>query len=1388
MLRFFSPLMSAEEQYGLGLLFYHAKGLAKDIDEGIKFLELAADRGHIKAQKELKDILFQVGCRYHFGTDGTPQDLKKAAKYFQLAADRGFAPAQDMLGVCYQNGLGVDKDEKRAVELYQLSASQKDPRGQFHLAVCYAEGIGINKDSKRAIELHQLSANQGYALAQNYLGVQYYLGSIISKDYSQAVEFFKLAASQNQADALYNLGLCHEYGTGLTLNMKLAIECYEKAILQNSSPARCNLGVCYYLGKGVIKDPKKAAELWQPVLKQDVECFLTSANNGNAWSQYYLAVCFEHGIGVAKDIKRALEFYKLSVHQGFVPAKLNLLSLYGRIELSNDDKEVVEFHQLMAQEGNPEAQEALGTYYYNGRGVIRDTKKAIEFWQLATKQGNIKAQYFLYSCAQNYERGIGVPKDIKKALELYKQMANQGNKWAIERLNNIMFLWNSISKGNKPETLKQLKTVRDRKPQNLLNSMTPEGIEEPILLTLARFGHTPWLEEFLEYSRIDTTDDQGNTAIHIAISYGHMAFCDALIDQGLVASKPMEGYKWPKNKLGHTPLHSAAIHGQVNCIKHLVVTYHAMSDLFMPAINGDTIIHLLIRYRQERAYRFLLNLFPNLSPMVCIKNYHHQDPLMIAIESRDENLVKQVLEHQVDLANQDSEGRTALHLAVRQGLLPLVKLLVNKGSSLTTIDYQGKTPRQYASAEIDIYIGNYIARQQSKTHFHQKKSTWRNLVFQGGSVRGLACPGALRTLIEQDICRLEDIQRVGGTSAGAINALLVGLGYSLDEIDHLVGIKTIPNSTLPQINFVELLDGVFGNQLLAAKNHDWKSLLGTKHHETWQRLRQVDGILVGLARLFDGTVGDAIGLAKQVKTLLQDTYEKLSVDFGLCPGIKLETLFEDLIRLKVSEKARRPITTPVTFAELAEYQDFKAMYFVGINTETGEEAIFSHEHTPNMVVSNAVRISMSIPGVFQPQPAMTKDKNGLITKSKTLYVDGGILWNYPVELFDFARYGHNKNLSGHLPKINYETLGIRLVSSELKNRYEKLNTEGELTPEEISIKTFWQHITSLVSAIYRKQESDHARQGNSFRTIYIDTLDVGMLDFEKVESSSVKKLLLSQGKEGVLNFKKRQSEEFYHVKLPEKLEKAVLKYSKILAFRGQKGQQKGTFHINPNCPELVVEFYSFNDPRLYQYLHQELGVSLWARDSENNTALHIAAKQNNLVAIKNILAVDPNRANVTNGEGKTPLSLTNNKEIIALLQSCAQSVKSTLTQVNLSEISKKTDECQKNSKEHQKKSNQSYMKMPAEKHKSTTNTTSHTRSQTKQKQDQSTAKTDAEPSVTILLQKPSSPSHLPHHPSIAPLIFSSTDQAVPVASPFPVLKSTLQTSSASNGYFKDQKN
>lgn len=69
-------------------------------------------------------------------------------------------------------------------------------------------------------------------------------------------------------------------------------------------------------------------------------------------------------------------------------------------------------------------------------------------------------------------------------------------------------------------------------------------------------------------------------------------------------------------------------------------------------------------------------------------------------------------------------------------------------------------------------------------HKHASSQAYENLVLEGAGIRGIAYAGAITFLEEKQM--LGEIKKVGGTSAGAIAALTIALGYNAKEIEELI--------------------------------------------------------------------------------------------------------------------------------------------------------------------------------------------------------------------------------------------------------------------------------------------------------------------------------------------------------------------------------------------------------------------------------------------------------------------------------------------------------------------------------------------------------------------------------------------------------------------------
>jgi NTE family protein len=69
--------------------------------------------------------------------------------------------------------------------------------------------------------------------------------------------------------------------------------------------------------------------------------------------------------------------------------------------------------------------------------------------------------------------------------------------------------------------------------------------------------------------------------------------------------------------------------------------------------------------------------------------------------------------------------------------------------------------------------------------YAQTKPVIKNLVFEGAGIRGIAYCGAIEEM--ESASMMQHIEKVGGTSAGAIVALTVSLGYTSKEIQDIIG-------------------------------------------------------------------------------------------------------------------------------------------------------------------------------------------------------------------------------------------------------------------------------------------------------------------------------------------------------------------------------------------------------------------------------------------------------------------------------------------------------------------------------------------------------------------------------------------------------------------------
>jgi NTE family protein len=258
-----------------------------------------------------------------------------------------------------------------------------------------------------------------------------------------------------------------------------------------------------------------------------------------------------------------------------------------------------------------------------------------------------------------------------------------------------------------------------------------------------------------------------------------------------------------------------------------------------------------------------------------------------------------------------------------------------------------------------------------------------DLALEGGGVKGIALVGAVLVLDEAGY----KIQRVAGTSAGAIAATLVA---------------AIVQRGKPMIDLKRYLDTMdFTKFMPDGKIHEFLDRVGHRMGEVTADV----SILLTRMGLYPGSYLYE-WLGPILKELDVETFGKLRITQADDPGMSLPIDRQYRLLVHTSDVTRRALARlPWDYNRYGKQPE-------------------------NMVVADAVRASMSIPFFFEPfkfdaaeaavnvpmpggRTAVQRYASGTVT-----WVDGGMLRNFPITAFD--------RVDGSPPR--WPTIGIKLNS------------------------------------------------------------------------------------------------------------------------------------------------------------------------------------------------------------------------------------------------------------------------------------------------------------------------------------------------------------------------
>jgi len=258
-----------------------------------------------------------------------------------------------------------------------------------------------------------------------------------------------------------------------------------------------------------------------------------------------------------------------------------------------------------------------------------------------------------------------------------------------------------------------------------------------------------------------------------------------------------------------------------------------------------------------------------------------------------------------------------------------------------------------------------------------------DMVLEGGGAKGIAFVGALEELEARGVAPA----RLLGTSAGAVTATFLAAGYSSKEMAEVLA--ETDNGQPVFLGFLEAPGTPTAEEL--------------RNSAIRQLLREVN--LKAVPDFIEDKLDDGFMLLLSSSELANRLFSFVDKG-GLCAGQKFLNWLGEKLDWGVYEQGRGNFAkgSPRQFGAMNMEEFFQAtgveLSLIASDTSAASILILNHRTAPRCPVAAAVRMSMSVPLLWQEvvwQPEWGQYRGRDI--SGHTVVDGGLLSNFPIELF-----------------------------------------------------------------------------------------------------------------------------------------------------------------------------------------------------------------------------------------------------------------------------------------------------------------------------------------------------------------------------------------------------
>lgn len=276
-------------------------------------------------------------------------------------------------------------------------------------------------------------------------------------------------------------------------------------------------------------------------------------------------------------------------------------------------------------------------------------------------------------------------------------------------------------------------------------------------------------------------------------------------------------------------------------------------------------------------------------------------------------------------------------------------------------------------------------------------------VFEGGGARGITHVGALKALEQEGLTPVG----VAGSSAGAIIAALVAVGYKADELYRITGEDQ-------------------GTDIVVRSKRAPVDVLGRGSWNRFKRMKPLSRLagllliaaivaLIAAPLIGNSTIGYvAIGMLAAACGLAAWLLWPIVANRGMFSTDGMVDFLNEVLREKVGQHYdelgidRAKLPRRIRFGDIdpSKLPQCIRLKITVSNVVTGGLEIFD-QNRPDVVVADAVAASASIPLAFIPRKV-----EGASSDAGAIYVDGGLVSNLPAWSFAAEKRAFERRTDG----------------------------------------------------------------------------------------------------------------------------------------------------------------------------------------------------------------------------------------------------------------------------------------------------------------------------------------------------------------------------------------